>query len=117
MQINAKVDGIDKVMNKIRSYESSVQNESKKEIQRATIAIQSGATQRSPVDTGNLKNSNHYNIINGGWTGEAYNSANYAAHVEYGTWKTPAQPFLFPSFENVRGQFISNLERILRDVK
>lgn len=47
-----------------------------------------------PVDTGNLKESGEYDSTSVGY------GADYAAHVEFGTVKMEAQPFLRPAAEN-----------------
>jgi HK97 gp10 family phage protein len=91
-------------------------DETKKEVTSATLAIESGAIQRSPVDTGNLKSSMAHRFSNGGMGGEVFNSSNYGVHVEYGTYKMAAQPFLFPAHEQYMPNFLSNMQAILKKV-
>ncbi len=45
----------------------------------------------TPVDTGLLKDSNDYRVVNDDV--EFFNNTNYASYVEYGTYKQSANPY------------------------
>ncbi len=53
-----------------------------------------------PVDTGELKDSGHYDA-NG-----VYYDKDYAGFVEYGTVKMRAQPYLRPAVENHKHEIV-----------
>lgn len=105
--------------------------------------IESSAIARAPVDLGNLRRSMGKRSLLGGLAAEIFNTAEYAAHVEFGTrpheirprtrrvlsWVrygqrffarrvrhpgTRPQPFLFPSWEDHRQAFISRIIQELR---
>lgn len=50
------------------------------------------------LQTGHLRDSQYYNVVDGNKTVELHvgNSAKYAVHLEYGTSKMSARPFLRP---------------------
>lgn len=51
-----------------------------------------------PVDTGNLKNSIGVDIDPDGLGFDAGPTADYGAHVEFGTVKMAAQPYMIPAW-------------------
>ena len=61
-------------------------------------AVADEARAMCPVDTGALRNSIAVSAGNDG--AEISADADYAAYVEFGTWKMAAQPFLVPALLN-----------------
>jgi HK97 gp10 family phage protein len=115
-------------------------------VRKAAFDIQAHAQDRAPVQSGHLKSS-IYTVTNAqagsdngygqGVTGDGEllppvappsvdgpaavvaPAADYAVYVELGTRHMPAQPYLTPAAEAVRGPFVaafSRLEDKLRDV-
>ena len=58
-------------------------------------AVTDTARGMCPVDTGTLKGS--IGASGGGESAEVFAGADYAVHVEFGTYKMAAQPFLVPA--------------------
>lgn len=52
-----------------------------------------------PVDTGALQSSIVTQVVKTGKEAEVLVLSDYAAYVEYGTYKMAAQPYLKPAFE------------------
>jgi HK97 gp10 family phage protein len=74
------------------------------EMDEAGLNIEKEASQRSPVDTGNLRASWGYNLEASGILNSALeltvgNEAHYSPHVEFGTTKMDAQPMLRPAID------------------
>jgi HK97 gp10 family phage protein len=69
-----------------------------------------------PIDTGALRTSIETFGARGigERTVEAGQSLDYAAHVEYGTVKAPAQPFLTPAAEQHRADLPKNVAAHLK---
>lgn len=109
-----KVDGIDKALKNIQRYSTDVQNGVKKEVASATIAIESGAVQRTPVDSGNAKGSWFADFENNGYTGIVANPVHYVVYLEFGTVKMAAQPMLIPSYEHHIPTFLGNVKKVLK---
>jgi HK97 gp10 family phage protein len=65
------------------------------------------------VDTGFLKNSISVEPA-GDLTAYVGPHAEYAIYVEYGTYKSRAQPYLLPSAEKVRPAFIAAMKQIAK---
>lgn len=69
------------------------------------------------VDTGALRASLSHQIIRGEYRGIYFTNMDYAPHLEYGTSKMAARPFMTPAAERARTNFMSkmrNLESRLR---
>lgn len=69
------------------------------------LLIESTAKELCPVDTGRLRSSIHYE--RSGLGGFVSTNLTYAPHVELGTVRTRAQPFLFPATERWRQAYIN----------
>lgn len=81
------------IMTAIKQYTSDGLN-------KAGLIVLRSAKQNSPVDTGNLRRSNMMEKSTpGNCEVRIYNNADYAAYVEAGTSKSPAQPFMQPALE------------------
>lgn len=76
-----------------------------KDIERRCIRIQAAATDLCPVDTGRLRASVSYDVgaDNRGVVGYVGSNVEYAPHVELGTARTAARPFLRPAIDAGRG--------------
>ena len=81
----------------------------KKALTAASLVVQGDATSRTPVLTGNLKNSITYKVREE----DAIVGTNveYAPYVEFGTSKMEAQPYLEPSLHNNK----KKIEKLLKD--
>lgn len=74
--------------------------------------LQKNMQRQAAVDTGHMKRSITLTI--NGLTARVTPTAEYASYVEYGTRFMTAQPFVRPSFETQKQQFINDLLRIMR---
>jgi len=67
-----------------------------------------------PVDTGDLKASGKVEKIPGGYrlvySAKNRSGQDYAGYVEYGTSRTPAQPYVNPAAEAAYGMLGSNID-------
>ena len=84
------------------------------EMEEAGKAIEKGAAQRSPVDTGNLRASWRYELSASGILNSALelaigNEAHYSPHVEFGTSKMDAQPMLRPAIDEEARQLMRRI--------
>ena len=61
-------------------------------------AVADAARELCPVDTGRLRDSIAVSADNNG--AEISADTDYAAYVEFGTWKSAAQPFFVPALLN-----------------
>lgn len=102
-----------------------------REVIRAALNIQRSAKERAPVDTGRLRNSitvaeseedlprsieegPFRNQIRAGMlTAVIGTNVEYAPFQEFGTSRMPAQPYLFPAYEEERPKFVERLQREL----
>lgn len=64
--------------------------------------------------TGATRRSINKTVRDGGLTAVVKPGMHYDAYVELGTRKMTPQPFVKPSFDMVKGQFISDLKRLMQ---
>lgn len=84
-----------------------------------TANMQRGALRRVPVLTGFLKGSIELMIegTESDVSGKVKATAEYAGHVEYGTFKRRAKPYIGPSYQEARKEFIKDINRIIETGK
>lgn len=103
-------------------------------IRKYTVLIEAGAKKRAPVDTGFLRRNIRKEF--GDREGFVVANAEYSEFQEYGTGQAgaaskvatpstyeygsskgiPAQPFMFPAFEEQRKPFVREIKRVMRKV-
>ena len=81
-------------------------------VAKAALDIEGHAKSVVPVDTGALKNSIQTEAGDSDLTKYVGPHTEYAVHVEYGTWKARAQPYMRPAAEAVRPAFIVAMRQI-----
>lgn len=82
-------------------------------VQKTAMDLEARAKQIVPVDTGLLKSSIQYQPADG-LTAQVDVYAEYAEHVEFGTTRQRAQPYLIPAAEAVRPGFEAAMTQITR---
>lgn len=73
--------------------------------------IKSRTVQNAPVDTGRLRGSIHRRTDSKNLTGLVGVTAPYAKHVENGTSRQDAQPFLKPAVNQYKDYFINEIRK------
>jgi HK97 gp10 family phage protein len=113
LQITIDVEGAELTKWKIIRQGERTQKRLAEIIDVFAFKIQREAQLRAPVDTGFLRSSIHVDEIE-----EFYNevvaSADYAHFVEFGTRRTPAQPFMQPAVETLAAEFREEVQKALR---
>lgn len=64
--------------------------------------------------TGQTKRSIELDILDGGLTAKVAPGTAYSPYLEYGTRFMEAQPFVKPSLETIRPEFINDLKNLVR---
>lgn len=107
MRINSNVSRT----NNTAQVKIAVEGARRRALHSAALVVLGGAQLRAPVDTGRLRASLAYEV-----TGDAAfvgTNVEYAPHVEYGTVKMEAQPYLRPALldniSTIRAIFERNL--------
>ena len=80
-------------------------------VRKSALLLVRDAKQRAPVDTGNLRRSIGTEP-DGPFRAEVGPLAHYGAHVEYGTVKQKAQPYMMPAANMVEPQFLKGMQDI-----
>jgi len=89
-------------------------------IQTAGTDVQKDAKAKVPRDTSRLHNSIRNYAEDGGFTAIVDTEAGgnqpveYGPHVEFGTYKMSAQPFMMPAFEKNTKKLMKELDKMLK---
>ena len=106
-----KITGLGELEKKLKRLSDVARDDAKQEaLYASSVVVQGDATLNAPVDTGNLRSSIDYEV--GTDNADIFATANYAAHVEYGTSNMAAQPFLRPAIDGSK----NNIIKIFSDV-
>lgn len=107
-----KITGIDALQKKLRK--NATLDDVKHVVKSNTTNMNKNMQNIAPVDTGNMKRSITSEFTDGGFTGTTGPHTDYAGYVEYGTRFQSAQPFVKPAYNEQKGVFIKELERLLK---
>ena len=107
-----KVTGMKELEKKMKQLSDVSRKEAKQEaLYAGSVLVQGDATLNAPVGQyndgrvgGNLRSSIDYEVGTG--DADIFATANYAAHVEYGTKNMAAQPYLRPALDNNKSSII-----------
>lgn len=117
----SSVEGLDELLANLSGLGGSINESSRKALERGAKKIQANAKYLAPVDTGHLRNSikTRSEVTKGRAKAQVFTSLEYAMYVEFGTgkkgamsnidrpegihykadWKgMPARPFLTPAY-------------------
>jgi HK97 gp10 family phage protein len=97
------------VMNRIPELIAHVEAVSRAAPKRFADAVLATSQQMVPVDTGYLKSTGHSASLAAGKSAEVSYGADYAAYVEFGTYKMAPQPYLGPAFAAHEAEFIHEM--------
>lgn len=83
-------------------------------VQTAGTNVQKDAKGKVPRDTSRLHNSIRNYAEDGGFTSIIETDVEYGPHVEFGTYKMSAQPFMMPAFEKHTKKLEKALDKMLK---
>jgi HK97 gp10 family phage protein len=95
------------VFNHIPEIIAYVEEHTPKVVEDSAQAVVNHAKETVPVVTGTLQSSIGYTAS--GKSAEIFASAEYAAFVEFGTYKMAAQPYLYPALQAEWPHFIKDV--------
>jgi HK97 gp10 family phage protein len=81
-------------------------------VQKTAFDVEARAKEFAAVDTGAMRSSIHAEMT-GELTAEVGVGVDYAVHVEYGTSRAAAQPFMTPAADAVRPDFEAAIRQVL----
>lgn len=113
-KVSVKIIGLNKLLKRVNRLPKAMRDKGGRALQVALINTQRGAKRRTPVDTGRLRSSIRFEVDSQqALVGIVFSDVEYAPFIEFGTVKTPAQPFLFPAWLEQEKIFRDRLARIL----
>jgi HK97 gp10 family phage protein len=105
------VRGLDIALKHVKQLEDKYEERAKNAVSKSTQLMEAQAKALSPVQTGHLRQNIKTYIEDGGLRGKVISHAEYSQHVEYGTSKQEAQPYMGPAYFKAKQHF----EKLLKD--
>lgn len=96
----------------LKALQRDLEKDAQAILDKTTFDVEGEAKERVPVDTGFLKNSG--SSVIGHLKNIVQFTAEYAVHVEFGTRKMQAQPFLLPALEHHRKAFNAAWKQLIK---
>lgn len=114
MSVKVRWEGLEEWRNSEEQWRKRVIDSVADEIVKTAYKIERDAKMVVPVDTGDLRKSIETDVTGSGTktSAEVGTDVEYSKHVEFGTSRQYAQPYLIPSFNNN----VKNLQIILKDI-
>ena len=109
----AKVTGLDDWLDWTNQVPKAIEQAVENQVNQSGNKVLSSAKLLAPVDTGELRGSINTRSKHTGTkkSVEVFSDVEHARPVEYGTWKTRAQPYLIPSFNKEVANFQRQVEQ------
>ena len=124
-----EIIGMDRLISRLVRVEESLDPAAERAVKTVAKDIRDTAKEIVPVDTGSLKKSirtgayampaghtHSVRVTAGGYVTnpKTKRKVDYASHVEYGTSRGRAQPYLIPAFEAHKRELIKTIKEFLR---
>jgi HK97 gp10 family phage protein len=119
MASGAKVTGVDKLNATLKGLKAKASGAQLATALRAGgLVIETPAKAKAPVLTGNLRRSIHTEVSSSGTKAQARVGTNteYAPHVEFGTSRQRAQPYLRPAYDENKGRAVAEVADVLEEL-
>ena len=98
LTVNLNAKKVDALINKLAIYRLGAKKRVNQVLAEGAFEIEATAKELSPVDTG-LNRASIHAIKESYLKYKVGVNTNYAVHLEFGTAKMAARPFLFPAYE------------------
>lgn len=115
---NSHIEGLDSWLRWVEDISQEVEDEVRNHVAETAYKVETDAKLLTPVDTGHLRRSivTEMDIRGKGFVATVGTNTEYALHVEFGTYKTTAKPFLIPAYVKHKQKFERKLQEILNGV-
>jgi HK97 gp10 family phage protein len=123
MKIDITIKGLDEIKKQIQYLEKHAPDELKVATTQSAIYVERQAKHLCPVRTGRLRASITHEILSEGkkHMSKVGTDVHYAPHVEFGTVKASAQPYLVPalleSIATIKQFFVDAIQRVKEQSK
>lgn len=107
-------DGVDRVAATLTKSAATSGPLARAVVRKVAYDVQADAQAFAPVDTGNLRSSISTTLAGNASYAEAEvgPTADYGAHVEYGTSRQAPQAYMGPAFDRHAGTFVTAMEQL-----
>jgi len=112
-----KIEGQEQLAAKFKKISKTASNEVEQALINSALMVERDAKIKVPVDTGRLRQSITHQDENFGSQNPAVKvgtNVDYAPHIEYGTSKQSAKPFLRPAFEENKQKILKEIAKAMR---
>ena len=120
MASGAKVRGVDELNDTLKGLAVKASGQQlKTAVHAGGVVIETPAKAKAPVRKGNLRRSIHTESkATGAHSAESRTGTNveYGPHVEFGTSRQRAQPYLRPAYDENKGQALGEIAAALKEL-
>lgn len=111
MSKSIKLEGMEKLIRRIDKLKDKTKVQ--QVVRNNSMEFERKAKEKAPVDTGFLKRGIQVKV--GNLEGRITSTANYSGYLEYGTRYMRAQPFMRPTYNEIKNQFKEQLKKAVED--
>lgn len=108
------IEGQKDLIKNLQKITKSATNNIEQALVDGGLIVERDAKFKVPVDTGRLRQSISHKTINFGSKNPAVvvgTNSEYAKHIEYGTSRQPAKPYLLPAFEGNKAKIKKEIKK------
>jgi len=113
----ATVEGQKELAAKLKKISQTATNDIEQALLNSALIVERDAKTKVPVDTGRLRGSISHKDENFGSDNPAVTvgtSVDYAKHVEFGTSRQAAKPYLYPALIENKSKILKELAKALK---
>lgn len=114
--VTIPADELQKATRSLAFWTEKKRADVRRAISKGVIKIDAKAKTKCPVDTGRLRSSINPFVDADGLGGGVGTNVHYAPHVEYGTIKMDAQPYLRPAAREEQDDIIAEISLALKQL-
>lgn len=112
--IKVEIKGLQIAFNVNNKYSSDTTKKVKELVKKHTYRLKELEQEIVPVDTGFLRSTITARVHKNGMFGMVTPRTAYDSYVEYGTRYQYAQPYVRPSFEITKDEFLADIEKVIK---
>lgn len=111
------MEGDKQIRERLKKIKKTVSNDIEQALVNSALIVERDAKINAPVDTGLMRSTITHNLGNED-TNNPYvdiiSPTEYSKYVEFGTSKQPAQPFLFPAYNNNKQKILKEIAKAMK---
>ena len=112
-----KIEGQNQLKERLKKIGVTAKNDIEQALVNSALIVERDAKIKAPVDTGLMRSAITHSLGNEGTNNpytEVISPTEYSKHVEFGTSKQAAQPFLYPALVENKSKILKELAKAFK---